>query len=57
MNESNTCSACGEYTHRTDCFSRLICADCHQREDDDIEQYERAQAKRFGYQYGWSEDR
>jgi hypothetical protein len=50
------CTGCGQYTTRR-VFSVLLCAPCHQAEDDEIEAYERREAARHGYNYGWKEDR
>lgn len=50
------CSSCGEYTTRR-MFGTALCAPCHQREDDAIERVERRDAKRLGYQHGWSDDK
>ncbi len=49
------CVDCGQYTTRK-VFSDYLCADCHDRQDSDIEAYEQAQARKYGYAYGWSED-
>lgn len=56
MDDDNFCKGCGEYTTRRDAFGTLLCAECHQREDDAVESYERGQAKRYGYHYGWKEE-
>ena len=51
----NYCTACGEYTTRR-IFGNPLCAPCHEDEDDAVESYERAQANRLGYRYGWRDD-
>ena len=52
----NYCEGCGQYTTRRGAFSELLCAECHEAQDEAIEAAERAEAKRRGYSYGWSEE-
>ncbi len=54
--DENVCSECGEFTSRRGPFGELLCSPCHRAQDEAIEQVERRDARRFGYQYGWSED-
>lgn len=49
------CKTCGEYTTRR-IFGEWLCAPCHEDEDDAVEAYERAQANKLGYRYGWRDD-
>jgi hypothetical protein len=49
------CTGCGEYTTRR-LFGKPLCEPCHIAEDDAVEAYERQQAKRYGYRYGWRDD-
>lgn len=43
------CVDCGEYTTRRGPFGGLLCAECHESQDDAVESYEKVQAKKFGY--------
>lgn len=56
MNGEYGCRGCGEYTTRCGPFGELLCEECHQREDDDIEVVERREARERGYRYGWREE-
>lgn len=51
-----SCTSCGEYTTKRHAFGHLICDRCYEAEDDEVEAYDRAQARRHGYGYGWSDD-
>jgi len=50
----NYCECCGQYTTRRGAFGELLCAECHEAQDEAIDAVERAEAKRRGYSYGWS---
>lgn len=50
------CVSCRSFTSRVGPFGEALCAACHEAEDDAIEQAERRTARRFGTNYGWSDD-
>ena len=51
-----TCRVCGGGTNTRDAFGDPICHPCWEAEDEAVEAYERAQAKRFGYSFGFKSE-
>jgi hypothetical protein len=49
------CTYCGCFTSRAP-LGQPLCEPCHRLEDEEIEHAERAEAKRLGVRYGWSDD-
>lgn len=38
------------------CLGTPLCKQCWEDEDDEVESYERREAEKLGYRYGWKED-
>ena len=53
--DDDFCTRCGKHTTRR-VFGALLCEPCHTAEDEAIDAYERQQASKYGYRYGWKEE-